>query len=340
MIRDSVFRSGAVRRLAASIAAGLLAAMTFGAAAGLAQTPEHVTIRLEWAPGAVHTPIFLAQERGYYKEAGIDLEIHDGTGSVVSIQSVGNGSEMIGLASLSQVAIAVGKGVPLVAIAGIIQKAPDAVLSLKGSGILKPKDVEGKRFGFVPGDSGARIFPAFVAANGIDESRIIKIQVSYSTLYPSLLQGNVDFITGWASPDALKIAKQKPIEAPIVFADHGVNTPGTGIFVTKGMLARHGDMLRAFLTATVRGVKDAEKDPEAAIDAIMKQRPQTDRAILTEDFRLLPGYLHTPNTAGHGYGWMAAADWEQSIALLRKYFDLPAQVTPDAVYTNDLLPKI
>src|SRR5262249_20145414 len=96
---------------------------------------------------------------------------------------------------------------------------------------------------------------------------------------------------------------------------------------------------RAFLAATVRGVKDAEKDPEAAIDAIMKQRPQTDRAILTEDFRLLPGYLHTPNTAGHGYGWMAAADWEQSITLLRKYFDLPAQVTPDAVYTNDLLPK-
>ena len=60
--------------------------------------------------------------------------------------------------------IAIGKGVPLVSIAGIVQKAPDAVIALKGTGILKPKDIEGKRWAFIPDDSGARIFPAFAAA--------------------------------------------------------------------------------------------------------------------------------------------------------------------------------
>jgi NitT/TauT family transport system substrate-binding protein len=317
-----------------SLAAGLIAL-----ASGAARAEEKVNLRLDWLPGADHTSIFLANELGYYKKAGIDLEIHDGTGSVATIQAVGNGADMIGLASLSQVAIAVGKGVPLISIAGIVQKAPDSIIALKGSGILKPKDIEGKRWGLVPSDSGARIFPAFALANGIDQKKITKIQLSYSAIYSSLIQGNVDFITGWASPDAFKIAKEKPIEPPIVFADYGVNTLGTGIFVTKDTLAKHGDMLRAFMAATLRGADEAQKDPKAAIDAIMKARPSVDRAILELEFEHLHEYLHTKNSVGHVFGWMAPADWEQTVTLLRKYFDLPESIKPNELYTDNLIPK-
>lgn len=335
---ETVFRTYLGRRTAISLAAGLLAA-TLGGQAVLAQSAQHVTVRLDWLPGADHTSIFLANERGYYKKAGIDLEIHDGTGSVATIQAVGSGGDMIGLASLSQVALAVGKGVPLIAIAGIVQKAPDSIVALKGSGILKPKDIEGKRWGFVPSDSGARIFPAFAAANGIDESKITKIQLSYSTIYTSLLQGDVDFITAWASPDAFKIAKKKPIEAPIVFSDYGVNTLGTGIFVTRDTFAKHEKMLRAFIRETVRGAEEAQKDPTAAIDAIMKARPSTDRSILVEEFNHLHEYLHTSNSQGHTFGWMAPADWEQTVTLLRKYFALPDSIKPAQLYTDALFPK-
>lgn len=333
-MRSPSLRSALGRCVILSVAAGLIAL-----AGGAARAEEKVSLRLDWLPGADHTSIFLANERGYYKSAGIDLDIHDGTGSVATIQAVGNGADMIGLASLSQVAIAVGKGVPLISVAGIVQKAPDSIIALKGSGILKPKDIEGKRWGLVPSDSGARIFPAFAAANGIDEKKITKIQLSYSTIYSSLIQGNVDFITGWASPDAFKIAKEKPIEPPIVFADYGVNTLGTGIFVSKDTLSKHGDMLRAFMAATVRGADEAQKDPKAAIDAIMKARPSTDRAILELEFEHLHEYLHTKNSEGHIFGWMAPADWEQTVTLLRKYFDLPESIKPNELYTDDLFPK-
>jgi NitT/TauT family transport system substrate-binding protein len=220
-----------------------------------------------------------------------------------------------------------------------VQKAPDAVIALKGSGITRPKDVEGKRWGVVPDASFARTFPAFAAANGIDMSKIVKVQVSSATVYSALLQGNVDFVTGWASNDALKIARQKPIEPPIVFADHGMNILGTGIIVSADTAARDGRLLRGFLAATVRGAEEAKRSPDAAAEAILAARPAIDRAIVAEEFTRLADFQHTKNSEGHGFGWMAKADWEETRDVLEKYFDLPQGIELSRLYTNEFLPK-
>src|SRR5205823_3455966 len=149
-----------------------------------------LTLRLDWWAGAYHLPFFLAAARGYYDEVGISLDILDGKGSLAAIQTVGAGSDLIGLANLSTMAIAVGKGIPLVAIAASVQKSPDAVIALKGSGITKPKDVEGKRWGVVSDASYARTFPAFAAANGIDIGTITRLHASAGTVYSVLLNGS------------------------------------------------------------------------------------------------------------------------------------------------------
>lgn len=302
-----------------------------------AEPVEQVALRLDWWPGANHLPIFLAAARGYYKDAGIDLDIRDGKGSVVTIQAVTSGSDLIGMASLSTMTLAAAKGAPLLAIAGIVQRSPDAVIALKGSGIAKPSDVEGKRWGVVPDASFARSFPAFAAANNIDISKITRVQVSSATLYQTLLHGDVDFITGWASNDALKIEKFKPIEPPIVFADYGVNSLGTGIIVTRETAAKRGDLLRRFLAVTARGAAEVEKDPAAALAALAQARPTVDVAVIKDELRLLPDFLHTKSSRGHGYGWMASEDWALTRELLVKYYELPAATDVGALYTNEFL---
>ncbi len=331
------------RRLGPCATAVLLTAVLLTAAlpgrqvAG--QAPEHLILRLDWLAGATHMPIFLAAARGYYKDQGIDLEILDGKGSLATIQSVAAGNDRIGIASLPNMAIAVSKGLPLKAIAGFVQKAPDAVIALKGSGITRPKDVEGKRWGVVPDASFARSFPAFAAANGIDMGKVVKVQVSTATMFSALLQGNVDFVTGWATNDALRIARQKPIEPPIVFADHGVNILGTGFIVSTDMTTRDGRLLRGFLAATVRGAEDAAASPGAGLEALMQARPATDRGLLAEQAAHVAEFQRTKNDAGHGFGWMAKADWDETLDLLEKYFDLPKGIDPSRVYTNEFLPQ-
>ncbi len=330
------------RRMTARVViAGLLAWVASGLSAqreASAQTPEPVTVRLSWAAGAIDAPLFLAAARGYFKEEGIDIDIRDGKGSNSTIQAVAAGTDTVGLANLSLMAQAVGRGIPLVGIAGMMQKAPDSIVSLKGSGIATPKDLEGKRWAFVPTDSGARMFPAFAAANGINMDSLKKVQVSYATNFTSLLQGEADFICAWASPDAFKIAKQKPIEKPMRFADYGVSMLGTGIFVTKDTATKRGDLLKRFLRATVRGAEAAAKEPEAAIGAVMAARPDTDRAILIEEYNNLPEYMHTKYSEGHTRGWVAPEDWEQTLTLLKQYFEASPDLKAAAVYTNEYLP--
>jgi NitT/TauT family transport system substrate-binding protein len=165
------------------------------------------------------------------------------------------------------------------------------------------------------------------------------VQLSFATRNTTLLQGNVDFITAWTSPDSYKIAKQKPIDPPIIFGDVGVNVLGSAIFVTQETAASRAKTIRGFLAATTRAFEEGEKDPTAAIDAVMKARPSTDRAILTEEFKHLPEFAHTKNTTGQRFGWMASPDWEQTRDILRDYFELPATFRITDVYTNAFLPE-
>ena len=318
-----------------------LALLTAGTVAGPvhAQTLEKVSVRLDFLAAGYHSAMFLAEERGYYREQGLDVDIQDGKGSLITIQAVASGNDLIGLATASTIALAASKGVPIVAVAGIMQKSPESILMLKGSGIAKPKDVEGKRWGFIPGDSGARIFEAVAALHKVDLGKVAKVQLSFATRNTSLLQGNVDFITAWKSPDSYKIAKQKPIDPPILFSDVGVNVLGSSIFVTKDTAATRAKTIRAFLAATARAYDEGQKDPAALVDAVMKARPSTDKSILAEEIKHLPEFTHTSNTAGRPFGWMAPQDWEQTRDILRDYFELPASLRIADVYTNDLLPS-
>jgi NitT/TauT family transport system substrate-binding protein len=170
-------------------------------------TLEPATLRLDWLASGYHIPFFLALERGYYREQGIDLQIADGKGSTTTLQVVASGSDTFGAANLSTTALGIARGIPVVAVAGLIQKSPDSVISLAGAGISSPKDMEGKRGGFVPTSASDRIFPAFAKAAGVDLQKITKLQLESSARYSVLLQGNADFVIGWSFTDAYKIGR-------------------------------------------------------------------------------------------------------------------------------------
>ncbi len=300
---------------------------------------EHVTVRLDWLPRAYQSVLYLAAKNGYFKNEGLEVEIFDGKGTIATIQAIAGGSDTIGLASLTDAAIAVTKGIPIVSVACIIQTDPDSLVSLKGSGIDKPKDVEGKRMGIVPGANAERIFRAFAAKTNIDVSKINFVSLSIATENPMLLQGNIDYIAAWAPTDALRIARQKPIEPPILFADYGVNALAIGVIVTKETAEKRGDMVRGFLKAMVHAADDMEKNPDAAIDALLAARPDQDRGILVEENKLTQRYYHTPNTKGHVFGWMAPADWAQTGNIMKNYLGVTADFNVSDFYTDKFLPQ-
>jgi NitT/TauT family transport system substrate-binding protein len=299
---------------------------------------EPATLRLDWLASGYHVPFFLALERGFYREQGIDLQIADGKGSTTTLQVVASGSDTFGAANLSTTALGIARGIPAVAIAGLIQKSPDSVISLAGAGINSPKDMEGKRGGFVPTSASDRIFPAFAKSAGVDAQKIAKLQIESSARYSILLQGNADFVIGWSFTDAYKIGRQKPIAPPILFSDYGVNTLGVGVIVSRDTLEKRAPVVKGFLAATIRGIDQTLRDPQAAVEATMKLRPGADRDALLEAARRLGEYLHTKNSAAHPSGWMAPEDWEQSRHILVEYLGMKDSVPADTFFTNAYLP--
>ena len=303
-----------------------------------AQTLKKVTFRLDYLPSGYHAPLFYALANGYYRDVGIDLQLSDGKGTNPALQSVAAGNDMIVLANYSTMLQSIGQGMPVVAVGGLIQKLPDSVVSLQGSGINTPKDLEGKTMSIPPASAVFKLFPAFTAAAGIDITKIKMIQTDSATVLTALLQGQVQFTTGWAFTDARKVASVKPINPPMLMADYGVNVLGVGFVVTRDTAAKEGDTIRKFLAATAKGYAAAEKDPAAAVDAMVAARPTLDRGLMLEQLSLLPPFLQTERSEGHPFGWMALEDWQQTYDLSKKYFGMVEDVDAKTAFTNDFVP--
>lgn len=305
-----------------------------GLAHALAATPEKVTVRLDWLASAYHAPLFVARERGFFAAQGLDVELENGQGSIATLQVVGAGNDTLGLANLSALATARSRGVPVVAIGSLIQRAPEAVLSLATANIHSPKDLEGKRWGAVAGDEAQRLFMAFAARNHVNVSTIHKISLNHSAALSALLNGDVDFICAWALEDGLKLARVKPINPPMLFAASGINTLGTAIFVTQRTLAEKAEVLRRFMVATRQGAAAVAADPTAAVQALLRARPESDRSVLGAEVAGLADSVHTPASAGHPFGWLAQSDVDGMLGVMREYYALPSTVTAAQIYTN------
>lgn len=306
----------------------------------LAQDLEEMRLRLAWIAGGVDAPFFVAAEKGYFSDAGLEIDIVDGNGSTGTIQAVGNKDFEIGIAGLGALAQAqqAAGASDIIAVAGLLQKDPTSIISLKGSGITEPKDIEGKKLGTDAGNFEDGMIKAFAEANGIDMDKVEVVIINGGADRVALLKGDVDFINGWANPDGDKVAAMKPIEPPILFADHGVNILGSSVIVRKDFLADHGEAVSGFLGAIIQAKAEVDADPEAARDIFMKYRPDADPEAILDQIKTMAKYEHTALTEGKPYGVLAPEDIELTISLLEKYSGMEPGLAPDAIYTDAYLP--
>jgi NitT/TauT family transport system substrate-binding protein len=310
------------------------------AGSALAQEHEKINLRLAWVAGGVDAPIFVAAAKGYFTEKGLDVNIVDGNGSTGTIQAVGSGDFEIGIAGLGALAQAQQSAGAdtIVAVAGLLQKDPTSIISLKGSGINSPKDIEGKRLGTDAGNFEDGMIKAFAEANGVDMNKIKVIMINGGGDRVALLKGDVDFINGWANPDGDKVAERAAIEPPMLFADYGVNILGSSVIVRKDYLAKHGDAVRGFLAALQKGKAEAAANPDEALKILMDARPDSNEEGIKGEIKSMPKYEHTAASEGKPYGWVAEQDITLTISLLEKYSGMAPGLTPAKIYDGSYLP--
>jgi NitT/TauT family transport system substrate-binding protein len=328
-----------LNRIKAMLGFVLGAVLCTSAGVASAQQPQKIAIRLDWTPWGVHAPFHLAQQKGWFKQAGLDVELEDGNGSVTTVQIVGSGSSFdVGHASLAPMMIARDKGLPVKAIAAFARKSDVGLLVPKGSGMNSPKALKGKKLVFTAGSLEAPFLDAFLKAGGLSRDQVELLNVEASAKTATYLTGRADGVFS-SVPFVLPLVQAtKPTEA-VLFADYGLQFPSFGLFATEAKIKEKGEALRKF-SSVVSGawtyIYNGGQDE--AVKAIIAGRPNAklDPKALRGQIDELEAFFRTPATQGHPVGLMADTDWAAAVKTLSDNKVIKPGKTVD-YYTNALL---
>ena len=330
----------------------LLPSMLAGAAAALALalTPAHaqnkpqekVTLMLNWYLYSEHAPFFLGKERGYYAEEGIDLDIQEGRGSAVTAQAVAAKSATFGYIDVTTMIKAAAKGAPLKSTGVLFQVSPMSVMGFTEKNIKTPKDIIGKTVAVTPGDSMSQMWPLFLKANNIQADQVKIVSGDAQTKLNAVTTGQADLLLGYVMDQAIKLqdATGKSV-TPIRFADSGVNQISSGIITNKNLLTENPDLVKRFMRASTRAAEAAEKDPAAAVDAMLKANPKAGvRDTLIVGMKQSVALFHTKETANQRPYRVSMKNVNDSLDLLVQYggMDAATRGKPEDYVTLDFLP--
>ncbi len=324
------------------VLAGLALVLATGVANAQPKEKDKVVLLLNWYLYSEHAPFFLGKERGYYDQEGIDLDIQEGRGSGVTVQAVAANSATFGYVDIATMIKAAAKGAPIKSVGVALQLSPMSVMGFAEKNIRAPKDIAGKTVAVTPGDSMSQIWPLFLRKTGLKETDFKTVSGDAQTKLNAVMTGQADLLLGYVMDQAIKLqdATKKPVY-PIRFADYGVNLISSGIIVHKDTLKNKSDMVKRFLRATTRALEDAEKNPEAAVDAMLKANPKAGvRDTLIIGLKQTTALYHTKETAQKRPLRASMANVAESLDLLAEYggLDPSTKGKPEDWVTLDYLP--
>jgi NitT/TauT family transport system substrate-binding protein len=322
-----------------------LAAATLAAAFAVpahAQTRDKVVLLLNWYVYSEHAPFFIGKEKGFYEAEGIDLEIQEGRGSAVSVQAVAAGSATFGYVDVATMIRAATKGAPVKAVGVALQVSPMAAMGLSEKNVKTPKDIVGKTIAMTPGDSMSQIWPLFMKKTGLQEGQYKVVSGDGQTKLNAVINGQADLLLGYVMDQNIKIqdATKKPVTV-VRFADYGVNLISSGIVASKDTIEKKADLVKRFMRASTKAFEETEKNPEAAIDAMLKANAKAgQRDTLIIGIKLTTPLYHTEATKGQRPLRASMKDVNESLDLLVTYGGLDPAVRGKAEdwVTNDFLP--
>ncbi len=329
--------------------AGLLIAFATAAmlAAGfstptVAQGRDKVVLMLNWYVYSEHAPFFLGKERGYFDQEGIDLDIQEGRGSGVTVQAVAAGTATFGYADVPTMIKAGSKGAPVVAIGVALQTSPMSVMGFADKNIRKPEDIKGKIVAVTPGDSMSQIWPLFLKKTGLKETDFKQVAGDAQTKLNAVVNGQADLLLGYVMDQAIKLqdATHKPIY-PIRFADYGINMVSSGIIVQRDTLKSKSDVVKRFMRAATRALEEAAKNPEAAVEAMLKANPKSGvKETALVGMKATAGLYKGPDNPSDRPFRVGAKNMAETMQLLVEYggLDKASAGKAEDYYTNDYLP--
>ncbi|ODP26200.1 putative thiamine biosynthesis protein [Paenibacillus nuruki] len=234
--------------------------------------PVTVKLQLKWVPQAQFAGYFVAKDKGYYEQEGLNVEILPGGPDIVPEQQVAGGSADIGVDWVGSLLTSQEQEMPLIQIAQIFQKSGLVVVSKKSAGINSPADLKGKKVGNWMGGNEFELLALF-DKYGLDPNKDVSFTKQGFTM-DQFLGGELDAASAMTYNEYQILLESglKDSDLNVIdMNDEGVAMLEDNLFANKEWLDANKETAAKFVRASLKGWKDAMADPEAAVDSVMKQ---------------------------------------------------------------------
>lgn len=243
---------------------------------GATKELKEVNVLLDWYPNAVHSFLYAAEEQGYFKEAGLKVNLITPAGTDDGIKLVAAGKADLAISYPKQIILARGENIPVKSVGAIVRSSLNQLMVRKDSGVKTLKNLEGKKVGYASFDIDKETVKAMVAQAGGDPSKVEFVDVGYD-LMPGIETKQVDAIIGGYINHEKILLEKKGIELE-TFApsDFGVpNNYELAFVASDDAIKNNNDTIQAFLGAAKKGFEYTQKNPDKALDLILKAQNES-----------------------------------------------------------------
>lgn len=311
-----------MRGAVALLAAVLLATGATGCGGGGAEpgAPQGATVVLDFVPNAVHSGIYAALTRGYYREDGIDLRVQAPGESTDAPKLLGAGKVEFAILDIHDLGIARERGLDLVGLMPIVQRPLAAVIARADGPVRRPRDMQGYRVGVTGLPSDEAVVDSEVEADGGDPARVDEVTIGFNAI-ASLAAGKVDAATGFWNAEAIALRRQGvPIRVFKVDRFGAPPYPELVLATSRRTLEAKPELVESMVAATRRGYRFTEQHPSQALDDLLAANPDLEPADQQAQLNaLLPVLQPQPFDPAVLGAW---ASWDLSHGLL----DQPLEV--------------
>lgn len=335
------------RRHYLEILGGTVAGLAVGGAAGYLLSPsptptelKKVIFRLDWILMGKHAMHYVPLDKGWYEDAGLDVTVARGSGSIATIGTVDKGMDTFGHADTSNVMIARSKGAKVKEIAMFHSKTPFSFISLKETGIEEPKDLEGKKLAMSPGGSSLPLIPYVCELMGIDFDKIEFVWMDPAAALPALLAHTVDFTASYYISQDPPVLEAEGIPYNVMkWYDYGFDVYSNGLITRDELIENDPDLVRKFVQVSMRGCEWASEHPDEAAEILCKYEAGLDLEAMKIGSRYGVDALWGKEQEEHCLGWM---DHERMVrtrdVVCERVLEIPKEdVVVEECYTNEFL---
>lgn len=319
-----------------------LAALLLGALLSLpALALDKVRFNLAWLPQGSTGGVLLAQAKGFYAEAGLEVQTLRGYGGQRTVNEVDQGLFEFGYGDPISVMLNRAGGGKTLMVGAINTVWPAALCFVEGGKRKAPRslaDLKGLSIGGGAASPLQNIVPAWLAANQLPANHVRLLRMDPAVINPSFLEGKIDLAECWEGANkpllSQLLAREGKRLGALRYRDFNLNLYGNGIVTSEALVQSRPELVKRFVQATYRGYEAMRQNPEQAADLIVAQNKLLDRGILLQQIKETVAIISDPGADKPQLGYIRADRMHGTIEFAKKAFQVTAAVRGAEVYTN------